>query len=59
MSRKKKKYEFLRIKALDGSTIYGNRELTAIKNGKMDHHAFYGVLDNGKHQNGYPIQSSI
>ena len=45
MAREKKKYEFLRIMAFDGSAIYRNRELTALKNGKMDHHAFYGVID--------------
>ena len=45
MATEKKKYEFLRIMAFDGSTIYGSRKLTALKDGKTDPHAFEGVLD--------------
>ena len=34
MAEKKKKYEFVQIMALDGSTIYRSRELTALNDGK-------------------------
>ena len=42
----KKKYEFLRIIALDGSTIYRSKGLTALKDGKTTANAFSGVLDD-------------
>ena len=46
MTAEKKKYEFMRIIALDGSTIYRSKGLTALKNGKTDKSAFSGVLDD-------------
>ena len=46
MTAEKKKYEFMRIIALDGSTIYRSRELTALKDGKTNAYAFSGVLDD-------------
>ena len=46
MTAEKKKYEFMRIIALDGSTIYRSRELTALKDGKTNANAFSGVLDD-------------
>ena len=45
MTAEKKKYEFMRIIALDGSTIYRSKGLTALKDGKTNPHAFSGVLD--------------
>ena len=45
MAEKKKKYEFVQIMALDGSTIYRSNGLTALKDGKTNLHAFSGVLD--------------
>ena len=45
MTAEKKKYEFMRIIALDGSTIYRSKKLTALKDGKTNAHAFSGVLD--------------
>ena len=45
MTAEKKKYEFMRIMALDGSTIYRSQGLTALKDGKTNAHAFSGVLD--------------
>ena len=46
MTAEKKKYEFMRIIALDGSTIYRSKGLTALKDGKTNPHAFSGVLDD-------------
>ena len=46
MTAEKKKYEFMRIIALDGSTIYRSKGLTALKDGKTNAHAFSGVLDD-------------
>ena len=46
MTAEKKKYEFMRIIALDGSTIYRSKKLTALKDGKTNAHAFSGVLDD-------------
>ncbi len=46
MTAEKKKYEFMRIIALDGSTIYRSQELTAMKNGKINSNTFSGVLDD-------------
>ena len=46
MTAEKKKYEFVRIIALDGSTIYRSKGLTALKDGKTNAHAFSGVLDD-------------
>ncbi|MBR4063248.1 MAG: hypothetical protein IKK01_09295, partial [Clostridia bacterium] len=46
MTAEKKKYEFVRIMALDGSTIYRSKGLTALKDGKTNAHAFSGVLDD-------------
>ena len=46
MTVEKKKYEFMRIIALDGSTIYRSKGLTALKDGKTNAHAFLGVLDD-------------
>ena len=45
MAEKKKKYECVQIMALDGSTIYRSKGLTALKDGKTNPHAFSGVLD--------------
>ena len=45
MAEKRKKYEFVQIMALDGSTIYRSNGLTALKDGKTKPHAFSGVLD--------------
>ena len=46
MTAEKKKYEFMRIIALDGSIIYRSKGLTALKDGKTNAHAFSGVLDD-------------
>ena len=46
MTAEKKKYEFMRIIALDGSTIYRSKGLTALKDGKTNAHTFSGVLDD-------------
>ena len=46
MTAEKKKYEFMRIIALDGSTVYRGKGLTALKDGKTDKSAFSGVLDD-------------
>ena len=46
MTAEKKKYEFVRIIALDGSTIYRSKGLTALKDGKTNANAFSGVLDD-------------
>ena len=46
MTAEKKKYEFVRIIALDGSTIYRSKGLTALKDGKTTANAFSGVLDD-------------
>ena len=46
MTAEKKKYEIMRIIALDGSTIYRSKGLTALKDGKTNAHAFSGVLDD-------------
>ena len=46
MTAEKKKYEFMRIIALDGSTIHRSKGLTALKDGKTNAHAFSGVLDD-------------
>ena len=46
MTAEKKKYEFMRIIALDGSTIYRSKGLTALKDGKTNAYAFSGVLDD-------------
>ena len=46
MAREKKKYEFVQIMALDGSTIYRSKGLTALKDSKTNPHAFSGVLDD-------------
>ncbi len=46
MTAEKKKYEFVRIIALDGSTIYRSKGLTALKDGKINANAFSGVLDD-------------
>ena len=46
MTAEKKKYEIMRIIALDGSTIYRSQKLTALKDGKTNPHAFSGVLDD-------------
>ena len=45
MTAEKKKYEFMRIIALDGTTIYRSQGLTTLKDGKTNPHAFSGVLD--------------
>ena len=44
MTAEKKKYEFMRIIALDGSTIYRSKGLTTLKDGKTNAHTFSGVL---------------
>ena len=46
MTAEKKKYEFMRIIALDGSTIHRSKGLTALKDGKINANAFSGVLDD-------------
>ena len=46
MTAEKKKYEFMRIIALYGSTIYRSKGLTALKDGKTNPHAFSGVFDD-------------
>ena len=46
MTAEKKKYEFMRIIALDGSTVYRSNGQTVLKDGKTDKSAFSGVLDD-------------
>ena len=44
-AEKKKEYGSLRIMAIEGKDLYRAEKLTAIKNGKLNHEAFGGILD--------------